>query len=111
MKGGGSGSSELGTSEGELRAEYRRTRLAPLEEQVPPSPSTICLERGASRESRSLFNRALAEEDVEVVHDLRVCSRRLQQCLAGLYPNPPREIRRGQKLLRRVRHGLERGGM
>lgn len=58
------------------------------------------------RTFRSLFKRALTEENVDVVHDLRVCTRRLQQCFDGLHPNPPRDVRRGRRLLRRVRHAL-----
>jgi CHAD domain-containing protein len=60
-----------------------------------------------SRKFGALFARALAEEDVEVIHDLRVCSRRLQQCFDALYPDArPREVRRARRMLGRIRHAV-----
>lgn len=54
-----------------------------------------------------LFARVLAEEAPDPVHDLRVCTRRLQQILAALAPeknlNKARSVRR---TLRRVRRAL-----
>jgi CHAD domain-containing protein len=54
-----------------------------------------------------LFARVLAEEDAHIVHDLRVCTRRLQQILSALAPeknlNKARSVRR---TLRRVRRAL-----
>ncbi len=55
----------------------------------------------------ALFAMALAEEDADTVHDLRVCTRRLQQILFALVPeknlNKARSVRR---TLRRVRRAL-----
>jgi CHAD domain-containing protein len=60
-----------------------------------------------SRKFSELFAKALVQEDIEVIHDLRVCSRRLQQCLDGVYPQtPPPKVRRAQRMLRRVRHAV-----
>lgn len=62
---------------------------------------------GHSRRFRELFAQALSGEEVEVIHDLRVCSRRLQQCLDAPYANArPREVRSAHRMLRRVRHAL-----
>ena len=54
-----------------------------------------------------LFSRVLADEEADAVHDLRVCTRRVQQILSGLGPlnslNKGRVVRR---TLRRIRRAL-----
>ncbi len=55
----------------------------------------------------SLVPVVLVSEEPESVHDARVCSRRLQQALTVLFPQPrPRRVRRLERTLRRVRRAL-----
>jgi CHAD domain-containing protein len=59
------------------------------------------------RSFTALFARALAEEDADTVHDLRVCTRRLQQVLAALAPeNDSNKMRSVRRTLRRIRRAL-----
>ncbi len=54
-----------------------------------------------------LFARTLAEEDADTVHDLRVCTRRLQQILSALVPEKHlAKARSVRRTLRRVRRAL-----
>lgn len=55
----------------------------------------------------SLVPVVLVSEEPESVHDARVWSRRLQQALTVLFPQPrPRRVRRLERTLRRVRRAL-----
>ncbi|HKD66895.1 MAG TPA: CHAD domain-containing protein [Candidatus Binataceae bacterium] len=92
---------------------------SPVTEKDPAAPAMegnarvddrARLQRLLSKQLRNctvLFARTLAEEDADVVHDLRVCTRRLQQILFTLAPqkdlNKARSVRR---TLRRVRRAL-----
>jgi len=61
------------------------------------------------RNFTELFARVLAEEDADAVHDLRVCTRRLQQILAAVLPqNESNRMRSVRRTLRRVRRALGR---
>jgi CHAD domain-containing protein len=54
-----------------------------------------------------LFARTLAEENADTVHDLRVCTRRLQQMLAALAPEKNlHKARSVRRTLRRIRRAL-----
>ncbi len=82
------------TEDGERRVVHDRTRLQKLlAKQL--------------RNFTMLFAMVLAEEAIDPVHDLRVCTRRLQQILFALVPeknlNKARSVRR---TLRRVRRAL-----
>jgi CHAD domain-containing protein len=55
----------------------------------------------------SLEPKVLQGDDPEAIHDIRVASRRLQQILDLLHPQPrPREIRRLRRKIRRTRRAL-----
>lgn len=55
----------------------------------------------------SLEPKVLRGDDPDAIHDIRVASRRLQQVLDLLYPQPrPREIRRLRRKIRRCRRAL-----
>jgi CHAD domain-containing protein len=59
------------------------------------------------RNFTALFARALAEENPDTVHDLRVCTRRLQQILAAMAaPKDAGKLRSIRRTLRRVRRAL-----
>jgi len=63
--------------------------------------------RERMRKCIALLPRVLSEDDPDAVHDLRVCSRRLQQVRVTLFPNPlPPEARALVKTLRRTRRSL-----
>jgi len=51
--------------------------------------------------------KVLRGDDPDAIHDMRVASRRLQQILDLVYPNPrPREVRRLRRRIRRCRRAL-----
>jgi len=83
-----------------LHAETRGT--------VPDDRSRLQkLHTRQSRNFTELFARTLAEEDADTVHDLRVCTRRLQQILAALAPEKSlSKARSVRRTLRRVRRAL-----
>lgn len=59
------------------------------------------------RNFTALYARVLAEEDADAVHDLRVCTRRLQQILAALVPEKSLgKARAVRRTLRRTRRAL-----
>ncbi len=59
------------------------------------------------RKFMSILPKVLAEDVPDAVHDLRVWSRRLQQVVAALAPNPPStEARKMVRALRRARRSL-----
>jgi CHAD domain-containing protein len=63
------------------------------------------LVRKRFRTFQSLVDGALSTENVETIHDLRVCTRRLQQCFDALYPDSRgRSIRKAHEMLGRIRH-------
>jgi len=78
--------------------------------QARPNEGRARLHKLLAKQLRNftiLFARTLAEEDADTVHDLRVCTRRLQQILTALVPeknlSKARSVRR---TLRRVRRAL-----
>ncbi|HKS96653.1 MAG TPA: CHAD domain-containing protein [Terriglobia bacterium] len=54
----------------------------------------------------SLESKVLKGDDPEAVHDLRVASRRLQQVIRLLYPEPPKEVRRALRSAKTARRVL-----
>jgi CHAD domain-containing protein len=59
------------------------------------------------RKCVALLPRVLSRDDPDAVHDLRVWSRRSQQLIVALFPQPrPREARVIMTALRRARHSL-----
>jgi CHAD domain-containing protein len=55
----------------------------------------------------SLHPKALVGDDPEAIHDIRVASRRVQQVLDLLYPQPqPKSVRRLRRRIRRCRRAL-----
>ena len=55
----------------------------------------------------SLEPKVLKGDDPDAIHDMRVASRRLQQVLDLIFPNPlPREVRRLRRKIRRCRQAL-----
>lgn len=59
------------------------------------------------RKFMGLLPAVLADDDAKPVHDLRVCSRRLQQVVVALCPDPmPGHARRMVRSLRRARRAL-----
>ena len=55
----------------------------------------------------SLEAKVLKGDDPDAIHDMRVASRRLQQVLDLIFPNPlPREARRLRRKIRRCRRAL-----
>jgi len=55
----------------------------------------------------SLEPKVLKGDDPDAIHDMRVASRRLQQVLDLIFPNPlPREVRRLRRKIRRCRRAL-----
>ena len=54
----------------------------------------------------TLYPKALVSDDPEIVHDLRVASRRLQQALRVLPPHSKSVNRKLFKVLRRVRRAF-----
>jgi len=100
-----------------------------MEQSTQPPPASPARGRAAARSSRatvqsephplgplvqkygerfsSLIAPVLAADDVEVVHDLRVVTRRLEQALLALCPEgPPKPVKRIQRTLRRIRRAL-----
>lgn len=60
-----------------------------------------------ARKFQTLLPRVLAAHDADAVHDLRVCTRRLQQLLLMLEERADRQqVRAFRRELRRVRHAL-----
>lgn len=83
---------------------------APVEKAAEAAADRAKLEKLLAKQMRNfalLFSRVLADEEADAVHDLRVCTRRLQQILSGLVPvnslNKGRVVRR---TLRRIRRAL-----
>ncbi|HEV2494884.1 MAG TPA: CHAD domain-containing protein [Terriglobia bacterium] len=54
----------------------------------------------------SLEPKVLKGDDPDAVHDLRVASRRLQQVIRLLYPDPPKEVRRALRSAKTARRVL-----
>jgi len=54
----------------------------------------------------SLEPKVLKGDDPDAVHDLRVASRRLQQVIHLLYPDPPKEVRRALRSAKTARRVL-----
>jgi CHAD domain-containing protein len=88
-----------------------QTAPSPLEDReglAPDHPQRLRnLLAKQLRNFTALFARALAEEDADTVHDLRVCTRRLQQILSAILPHhDSNKIRSVRRTLRRVRRAL-----
>lgn len=104
-----------------LRTRFRRTFLASAgtftkpdrnaaETAAPPAQARHRLEtllRVRLRKFMGLLPVVLAEDDPEPVHDLRVWSRRLQQVVVTLCPDPrPEDARKMVRALKRARRAL-----
>ncbi len=87
-------------------------REPPAANEPPPQAASdrAKLEKLLAKQLRNfavLFSRVLADEDADAVHDLRVCTRRLQQVLSGLAPvNSLGKGRVVRRTLRRIRRAL-----
>jgi len=88
-----------------------REQQAParVEQQADAIEDRARLEKMLAKQLRNfvlLFSKVLADEDADAVHDLRVCTRRLQQILAGFGPikslNKGRAVRRTLRCVRRA---------
>lgn len=65
------------------------------------------LVRKQIRSFTALFAKVISDEDADAVHDLRVCTRRIQQLLTGLVPDKTvHKTRAIRRTLRRVRRAL-----
>jgi CHAD domain-containing protein len=77
---------------------------------VPAADDRARLEKLMRKQLRNfttLLAKVLADEDADAVHDLRVCTRRLQQSIATLAPAKDlSKARLARRTLRRTRHAL-----
>lgn len=83
----------------------------PIQNELPSSaevwPSLEGLMRDRLRKCVTLLPKVLGEDDPEVVHDMRVWSRRLQQVIVTIFPEPMLpEARAMIRTLRRTRRSL-----
>jgi CHAD domain-containing protein len=81
-----------------------------VEKVANASADRARLEKQLAKQLRNfalLFSRVLADEEADAVHDLRVCTRRVQQILSGLAPmNSLGKGRVVRRTLRRIRRAL-----
>jgi CHAD domain-containing protein len=77
------------------------------EMDIPPSQQLVGLLKKRVGKFLGLLPTVLNEEDERTVHDLRACSRRLQEVVVSLFPKPrPREARSVLRVMRRSRKAL-----
>jgi CHAD domain-containing protein len=98
-------------SEGLIHPTIVESASSPVDRTAQAGEERVVLEKLLRKQLRNftaLFSKVLAhDDDADAVHDLRVCTRRLQQILSALVPerdlNKARSVRR---TLRRVRRAL-----
>ena len=97
----------------ELESAPASSREFTPPENSPPSPNDENRKRVQEMALRQLHRfisyeaKVLKGDDADAIHDMRVASRRLQQVLDLLYPDPqPQMVRRSRKQIRRCRQLL-----
>ncbi len=82
----------------------------PLQESVDLTERRSKIEKELGKQIRTftnLFAKVISDEDADAVHDLRVCTRRLQQLLSALVPDKTlHKARTIRRTLRDVRRAL-----
>jgi CHAD domain-containing protein len=92
------------SSETEEQAPLRSQEAAGLDERRAQIEKLLGKQM---RNFTALFVKVVSSEDVDAVHDLRVCTRRFQQVLAALVPDKTLHKARGiRRTLRDVRRAL-----